>query len=202
MNKIKKELFGIPIGDVLKMKACCKCKLSEYRRNVVIGRGDNTQTPYKLDRQTDILFIGEAPGKSEDLLGFPFVGESGRLLDNMISKANHLLFEEDFKEDRLFPSYYITNTVLCRPTDEKFGDNRQPTPLEVLQCSSNVINVYKHITPKLVVFVGKVSEKFYKKEFKRAKSIQHPAYILRNGGVNSAIYLDNVRKLMEIFRTI
>lgn len=166
---------------------CTKCKLHHYRRKIVTGRG---QVP------ADILFIGEAPGKSEDLLGCPFVGPSGKLLES--------LFHEAAKDAGLvaIPSHYITNTVFCRPTDEFMGQNREPEREEVLACMPNVMRIYKRVEPKIVVFIGKVSERYYGKEFPMSSSIYHPAFLLRGGGPASPYYLQTVNKLSTIFKEV
>lgn len=74
---------------------CKKCRLSEMRTNVVIGKGN---------RNADIMFIGEGPGQQEDLTGIPFVGPAGQLLDKMLAAVNLSL--EDV---------YVANIVKCRP---------------------------------------------------------------------------------------
>lgn len=170
-----------------KIKSCRRCQLHRFRKNVVLGRGT---------MPADILFIGEAPGKSEDLLGEAFVGPSGALLDSLMKDAQ---LEASLPA---IPSFYIVNTVLCRPTDEKFGDNRAPSPLEVCQCTDNVMNIVDKVRPQIVVCVGKIAEKYYKKEFGLTFSIQHPAYILRVGGKNTPQYKHNFRLLSEAFEVL
>lgn len=203
INKVKK-FYGLSEIEIDKIRNCKKCTICQYRKNVVIGRSnliDNKMEFAFLFKDTvDILFIGEAPGMSEDLLGFPFVGASGRLLNILISKTVNEIKKEfvDFEE----PVYFITNTILCRPCDEKRGDNREPTKEEILNCSPNVMQIVKSMKPKQIIFIGKVAENAYKREFKSAKSIQHPSYILRNGGVNSAVFFDNLNRLKEIFLTV
>jgi DNA polymerase len=180
---ISNEKF--PKWFVLKMQTCARCQLRLMRRNVVIGRGE---VP------ADIAFIGEAPGKTEDLLSEAFTGQSGKLLDKLISDSLKLA------EIKKVPSVYFTNCVLCRPTDEAFGDNRQPSQIEVASCSSNVNRIIKYVKPKIVVFVGKIAEKYFKKEFPYTVSIQHPSFLLRQGGTASSYYSYNVRKLSEVYR--
>lgn len=169
------------------MRQCTACDLHKHRRNVVVGRGTFPAS---------ILYIGEAPGKSEDLLGEAFVGPSGVLLDALMLDASRALNLPSV------PSFYLVNTVMCRPTDEWQGDNRQPTPIEVCQCTRNIMSVALVVKPKLVVCVGKVAEKYYKKEFGLTYSIQHPAYILRNGGKDTPQYAHNLRLLTEAFEEL
>lgn len=168
------------------MKKCAICQIRKYAKNVVIGRG---AIPAK------VLFIGEAPGKSEDLLGQSFVGISGNLLNALIQSACEKLRIK-------IPSCFFINCVMCRPTNEKHGDNREPSFLEVMNCSKNVNLIIKMINPRIVVCVGKVAEKYYKKEFPYCYSIQHPSYILRQGGVNTPAFFHNVKLLYEALKEI
>ncbi len=131
-----------------------------------------------------VLFIGEAPGKSEDLMGEAFVGAAGRILDNLIDEAH-------------ITSFYIINCVLCRPTDEFQGPNREPKEAEVLACTKNVMGIIKRVEAEYVILLGKVAEKYFGKEFPDAIILNHPAYLARQGGVRSPNYPINLRKLKE-----
>ena len=166
-------------------KECSKCKIAKFRRNRVIGRGSIP---------ADILFIGEAPGKSEDLLGYSFVGPAGVLLDKMLYDVSSKISLDNM------PSFYITNVIQCRPCEEKFGDNRQPEPLEILNCMENFMNVYHKVNPKLIIFIGRIAEKYYKKEFPNSCHIIHPASLLREGGTASPNYLSSINILTEAFK--
>lgn len=165
---------------------CSGCGLSAFRRQVVIGRGS---VP------ADILFIGEAPGKTEDLRGLPFVGRSGKLLNQIIEEAGQQAGLTNL------PTYYITNVVGCRPTDSQHGPNRQPTGEEALACWPRLEEVHKLVKPKLVVFIGKVSKTFCSSAFPQGYHLVHPAYLLRIGGARSPEYANCVREMGEIFRT-
>ena len=85
------------MGIKLKNFICTACELSKHRRNMVIGRGSIP---------ADALFLGEAPGESEDTIGEAFVGKSGKMLDEMVLEACR---------NQPVPSYFISNAVLCRP---------------------------------------------------------------------------------------
>lgn len=176
----------LPKWFIMKCHDCRRCDLHKTRRNVVIGRGSIP---------AEILFLGEAPGKSEDMIGEPFIGAAGKLLDEIIVNAVRL------SESGIKP-YYITNTVMCRPTDSIVGDNRAPAPHEIAACASHVMTIFKIIHPKIVVFVGKVAERFYKKEFSNNITILHPAFILRQGGKNSPLFLQTSRVLSEIIKKL
>jgi len=173
---------------ILKCQSCRRCSLYKTRRNIVIGKG---VCP------ADILFIGEAPGKSEDMLCEPFIGASGKLLDALLDEAVKLaLVNNNINMTKV--SYYVTNTLLCRPTNEIGGDNRQPLPEEVAACAQNIMNIYNCVRPKIVVFVGKVAQKYYHKEFTVNATILHPSFILRQGGKNSPFFLQTARILANI----
>ena len=172
-----------------KLQRCKGCALKAYARNQVIGRGT---IPAKL------LFIGEGPGKTEDLLAEAFVGASGQLLNTLI--------EESAQEaETPIPSYYITNTVMCRPwiweeNDPDQGKNREPRREEILACMLNVLHVASIVKPEFVVFVGRIAEQAYRREFKDGIHITHPAAHLRFGGRCSPTYLLDVRNLSELFK--
>lgn len=176
--------------DVVKIyndiASCELCAMSQFRKNTVPGRGS---------LRAQVLFIGEAPGRSEDLLGEAFVGPSGVVLDSLMRDAAKMC-------EIAVPSFYIVNTVMCRPTDERQGDNRAPTPLEVCNCTPHVMRIARLIKPQIVVYVGKIAEKYYKREFGLSFSIQHPSYILRSGGRESAQYLHNARLLAEAYKEL
>lgn len=181
INKIKKQPRKIPVSLRKDILSCKKCFLSTVRRKnrtPVIGRGSIP---------ADILFIGEGPGVSEELMGIPFIGMAGTLLDKMLLSALDMSV-----------SYYITNCVLCRPTDIKNGQNRPPNITEVLKCKQHVLNIYDIVKPKIVVFVGRVAEKYYKSEFVDTMFIYHPAFLLRGGGEKHPNYLSELRKLEEL----
>lgn len=168
---------------------CGNCGLYRFRSKIVFGRG---KVP------ADILFLGEAPGKSEDLRGKPFIGPSGKLLRDAIRKAASFLA---LPEDRI-PSYYITNVVCCRPTDFKDGPNRPPTEEEVWACRQRLEREILLANPCEVIFLGKVAEHHGKRIRPDGKRLYHPAYILRRGGRESAEYRDFVRELVEVFERV
>jgi len=166
-------------------KECYECGLHRFRKNQVVGAGDIPAS---------ILFVGEAPGRSEDLRAKPFVGPSGKLLRDAMKKAARLL------EVSVLPSYYITNVVQCRPTDSLGGPNRQPTDDEIWACRPNFEAVLNQVKPGVVVFIGKVAEHALKKRFFGAHTLVHPAYILRKGGQSSSEFVKFVRELSVVLQ--
>lgn len=112
---------------------CTKCGLCAGRTHVVFGDGS-------LDAK--IMFIGEAPGREEDLQGHPFVGRAGKLLTDIIEKGMKLSRED----------VYITNPVKCRPPG-----NRVPKPDEVAHCMPYLDRQIETIRPKAIVAVGRTA---------------------------------------------
>jgi uracil-DNA glycosylase family 4 len=111
--------------------SCVRCQLAENRTQVVFGVGDPG---------ADLLFVGEGPGAEEDRLGEPFVGRSGKLLDQLV------LEEMGLTRDR----FYIANVVKCRPPD-----NRDPRPEEIEACSPWLEQQLALIQPRVVVTLGR-----------------------------------------------
>jgi len=166
---------------------CTACPLSRFRRRVVLGKGTIP---------AQILIVGEAPGKSEDLRGEPFVGPAGRILHSAIEDATEL------SEHTLTPTIYITNTVACRPTDTPRGPNREPTKKEILTCMPRFQATVRMVAPQEVILLGKVAEVAYKRLYPDAVCLRHPAYILRKGGTESTEYRGLVRGLVDVFNKI
>jgi DNA polymerase len=153
------------IGD------CKRCKLSKGRTNIVFGEGNP---------DTRVMFIGEAPGREEDLQARPFVGDAGMLLTRLIEKMG-------FKREDV----YITNIVKCRPPM-----NRNPYDDEIERCRSFVEKQIGIINPEVIMCLGRISAQTligYKGvkmtairgNFFDYKGIPlmptfHPAYLLRN----------------------
>jgi DNA polymerase len=150
--------------------ACTACGLHKTRTQTVLGVGDE---------QADWLFIGEAPGAEEDRLGEPFVGQAGKLLDNMLAAIGLNRAE----------NVYICNVLKCRPPG-----NRNPTPEEVAQCSPHLLQQIELIKPKLIVAMGRFAAQTLLETSASIASLRgrvhryagvplivtyHPAYLLR-----------------------
>lgn len=109
---------------------CQKCpSLCQSRSQVVFGNGNE---------QAQILFIGEAPGATEDKEGIPFCGASGKVLQELLNTIN--LNREDI---------FITNTILCRPEN-----NRNPEKEEVNNCRERLDQLINIMQPKVIVTIG------------------------------------------------
>jgi DNA polymerase len=154
-----------------RVSACRLCRLCEKRTNTVFGVGD---------RSADWMLIGEAPGEHEDRLGEPFVGQAGKLLDNML-RALTLTRETNV---------YIANVIKCRPPG-----NRNPEPDEVARCEPYLQRQVSLVKPKLIVALGRFAAQSLLKTDASISSLRgrvheyegvpvvvtyHPAYLLRS----------------------
>jgi uracil-DNA glycosylase family 4 len=179
-------------------KECEACPLHENRNNVVLAGGT---LPF------DICFIGEAPGLAEDHIGYPFIGPSGKLLQEMISDA---IEESDIG---YIPDMAFTNTVCCRPV--KDNQNVPPKKSEMKACTPRLASFLRRFSKEqfYIVLVGQVAAT-YAKNFlpsidltaraTRGEIIQilHPSAILRTEGVRQNLqYKKNMLKISELLRT-
>jgi uracil-DNA glycosylase len=114
--------------------ACTRCRLSEGRTQVVFGVGDP---------DADLMFVGEAPGFHEDKQGYPFVGQAGKLLDQLLGGIG--LSREDV---------YIANVIKCRPPG-----NRDPMADEIEACEGHLFRQVELIQPRLVATLGNFATK-------------------------------------------
>ncbi|HEX6733588.1 MAG TPA: uracil-DNA glycosylase [Azonexus sp.] len=151
--------------------ACRICPLCEQRQQAVLGVGD---------RQPEWLFVGEGPGAEEDARGEPFVGQAGKLLDNMLAALDIARGNK----------VYIGNAVKCRPPG-----NRTPETAEIAACRPYLERQIALLKPKIIVLLGKVAVHSVLHEDKSLASLRgrrfdyagipvvvtyHPAYLLRN----------------------
>ncbi len=149
---------------------CTRCKLYQWRTNIVFGEGDPTSR---------VVFIGEGPGEEEDKQGRPFVGRAGQLL-NLMMKAAGLNREDVF----------ITNIVKCRPPK-----NREPEKDEIIACAPLLQKQLTIINPEIIVTLGKPAITALSGEKVAITKIRgrimlingrkvlptyHPAFLLRN----------------------
>jgi uracil-DNA glycosylase family 4 len=113
---------------------CTKCRLAQGRTQVVFGVGDPS---------ADLMFVGEAPGYHEDQQGKPFVGQAGKLLDNLLAGIG-------LSRDQV----YVANVLKCRPPG-----NRDPQPDEIEACESHLFRQISLIEPKVVATLGNFATK-------------------------------------------
>jgi uracil-DNA glycosylase len=113
---------------------CTRCRLAEGRTQVVFGNGNP---------DADLMFVGEAPGFHEDKLGYPFVGQAGKLLDQLLDGIG-------LTRDQVF----VANVLKCRPPG-----NRDPMPDEIESCEPHLFRQIELIEPKVVATLGNFSTK-------------------------------------------
>lgn len=150
---------------------CRLCGLCEKRTQTVFGVGD---------READWLLIGEAPGQQEDLQGEPFVGQAGKLLDNMLRAVTLQRGE----------NVYIANVLKCRPPN-----NRDPEPNEVASCEPYLKRQVALLRPRVIVVMGRFAAQSILRTQASIASLRgrvheyegvpvivtyHPAYLLRS----------------------
>ena len=154
------------------VSACVDCALHAKRNKTVFGVGGEN---------ADWMFVGEGPGADEDAQGDPFVGQAGKLLDNMLAAI---------KLGRTEKNVYICNVVKCRPPG-----NRNPEPEEALKCEPYLHRQIELVKPKLIVALGRVAALNLLAREASIASLRgrvleyrgtplivtyHPAYLLRN----------------------
>ena len=169
------------IGD------CRRCKLCDTRTNIVFGEGNPGAR---------VMFIGEGPGRDEDIQARPFVGRAGQLLTAIIEKGMNISR----------PDIYIVNVVECRPTvDLKFERDRPPEQDERDACGPFLLRQIEIISPEVIVTLGNPSTQFLLSIKQGITTVRgkwfnhrgipvmptyHPSYILRNGGDASSLKKD------------
>ncbi|MSQ61382.1 MAG: uracil-DNA glycosylase [Dehalococcoidia bacterium] len=172
------------------VRACTRCELARTRTRAVPGEGP---------ADAEVMFIGEGPGFNEDQQGRPFVGQAGKLLDQLIELAG--LRRQDV---------FITNIVKCRPPG-----NRDPLPNEIEACSGYLTGQLETIAPRIVVTLGRYSmARFFPGQtISRIHghsevignvtymAMYHPAAALRQQALRQAIEAD-FRKLGEIIAAL
>jgi DNA polymerase len=173
----------------------CTCDLKKTATQPVFGDGNP---------DSEIVFIGEAPGKKEDQTGTPFIGAAGKFLTEMLGTIK--MKREDI---------YITNIVKYRPPE-----NRDPTELEKQQCANWLRAELKFIKPKLIIFLGRHSMNHFFPDLKISDAhgkyihaelsdfpvhnflpLYHPAAALYNGGLRAEL-LKDFKKIPGILKKL
>ncbi|UCE71030.1 MAG: uracil-DNA glycosylase [Nitrospiraceae bacterium] len=170
------------IGD------CQRCKLCRGRTNIVFGEGSS---------HARLMFIGEGPGRDEDLQARPFVGEAGKLLTRLIEKMG-------MKREEV----YIANIVKCRPPN-----NRDPEEDEISSCRPFVERQAQIISPDVIMSLGRVSAQsilgmkmpigklrgnFFSFNDIPLMPTYHPAYLLRNPKDKWLVWADAQKALSKL----
>ncbi|MBV9887719.1 MAG: uracil-DNA glycosylase [Acidobacteria bacterium] len=170
------------IGD------CTRCKLHKGRNKIVFADGDP---------KAKLVFVGEGPGRDEDMQGLPFVGRAGKLLTQMIEAMG--LQRTDV---------YICNVVKCRPPE-----NRLPEPDEIKTCSPFLLRQLEVIDPKVIVALGACAAQtllqttrgisHFRGQWqdfggRKLMATYHPAYLLRNPPAKADVWKDLQMVMAEL----
>jgi uracil-DNA glycosylase family 4 len=173
------------IGD------CQRCKLCKGRTHIVFGVGNPA---------AELMFVGEGPGRDEDLQGEPFVGRAGQLLTEIITKGMKLQRAD----------VYIANVVKCRPPE-----NRNPEADEIAACEPFLIRQIEIIKPRVIVALGKFAAQTLLRDTTPITRLRgrwfdyhgiklmptlHPAYLLRNPADKKLVWEDIKMVLQELGR--
>lgn len=166
---------------------CTLCRLHKGRTHLVFGVGNP---------DAKLMFIGEGPGRDEDLQGEPFVGRAGQLLTKIIQAMGYKRSD-----------VYIANIVKCRPPE-----NRNPEPDEIQTCVSFLLKQIEIINPKAIICLGKFAAQTMLETLEPITRLRgkmgeykgipvmptyHPAYLLRNPDAKKVVWED-VKKVMKI----
>lgn len=192
---IKISITDVECGKGKKLKAlydeiggCARCALCRTRANFVFGAGSP---------ESELVFVGEAPGRDEDIQGIPFVGRAGQLLTKIIEAMG-------LSRSKVF----ICNVLKCRPPD-----NRNPLPSEILECEEHLLRQLDIIKPKVICALGKFAAqtllksetpitalrgKFHDYHGIRLMATYHPAYLLRNPGEKKVVWGDMKKIMAEL----
>jgi uracil-DNA glycosylase len=184
---------ALSAGSLEKLRAeigdCRRCKLCAGRKNIVFGVGNPNAR---------LMFVGEGPGRDEDLQGEPFVGRAGQLLNDIITKGMGLKRAD----------VYIANVVKCRPPD-----NRNPEPEEVAACEPFLKKQIDLVRPEVIVGLGKFAVQTLLQSkipitklrgtWHRYHGIKlmptfHPAYLLRNPADKKLVWEDIKKVIKEL----
>ncbi len=170
---------------------CFRCELGRSRKNLVFGVGN----PHAR-----LVFVGEAPGRDEDLQGEPFVGEAGQILTRLITRMGFA------RQD-----VYICNVLKCRPPG-----NRDPQKDEIEQCGPFMLRQVKAIGPEVIVALGafaahtllqttapisKLRGKFHDYHGIPLMPTFHPSFLLRNRG-NTEVYWTVWEDMVQVLRKL
>jgi DNA polymerase len=188
--KLKEKALEVLRLEILKSECCQLCKT---RTNLVFGAGNPS---------AKLVFVGEAPGREEDLQGLPFVGRAGQLLTKIIESIG--LERKDV---------YICNILKCRPPD-----NRNPFPTEILACEGYLVRQLERIKPRVICALGKFAAqtllksqtsitqlrgKFYDYHGIKLLPTFHPAYLLRNPQGKRLVWEDmkKIKRVLQKHKT-
>lgn len=144
---------------VNKWKSCQRCSLHQGRHRVVLARG-------KIP--ADVVFLGEAPGDSENVTGLPFDGPAGAKLDSIVKASGIDAFRLLF-----------ANLVGCFPSEAKASGDHRPPPEAIKACAPRVSELIEMAKPQLIVLLGDTAQSWYPDARIAKLSMVHPSAILQ-----------------------
>ncbi len=171
------------------LDGCSRCSLCQQRNHIVFGAGNT---------QARVVLVGEAPGREEDLRGYPFVGEAGQLLEKILQAMG--LSRQ---------TVYICNVIKCRPTG-----NRDPKPDEIAACEPFLKQQLAIIKPEIIITLGRFAAQTLLRttapigrlrgQWREYEGIAlmptfHPAYLLRNPSGKRPVWED-IKLVMQRFK--
>ena len=186
LNNMSKKMSLVEIDQ--EIGDCTRCKLHEGRTNIVFGDGN---------QNARLVFVGEGPGRDEDIQGRPFVGRAGKLLTKIINAMG--LQRSDV---------YICNVVKCRPPE-----NRNPEADEMTTCGQFLAKQIDSISPEVIVCLGSIAAKYLLNSKASLGSMRgefhtygnskllvtyHPAALLRNPNFKKPLWEDMKLVLNEL----
>jgi len=166
---------------------CARCPLNATAGSHVLAKGDIP---------CDVLYLGEAPGSSEDSLSEPFIGPAGKLMDRLLSESKPRYGETSLKQHY---KYLLSNILACAPwLDLQARTVREPSKEEAQACSPRIIELIELAKPKGIVYVGRVAERFGPDTNLPTIEITHPAYFLHETSPRKDLVLDWKRNVLKL----
>ncbi len=156
-----------------KWSKCTRCEISCRVKSFFRANGN----------RCDYLFVGEAPGPSESVVGRPMVGQSGKLLDTLLAEVE-------------MKNYVITNVIACYPKGDENGF-RLPSKQEIANCKERLDEFVEIVRPRWYISLGKVAKANPPTGTSYHLELDHPSFIVRSGGVDSLVYRRNKHKLIS-----
>jgi uracil-DNA glycosylase family 4 len=188
-DSLADDAFGSETVESIRLDLgnCHRCSLGDSRTNLVFGAGNE---------KADIVFVGEAPGRDEDLRGEPFVGEAGQLLTKIIQAMGFA------RED-----VYICNVLKCRPPK-----NRNPQNEEIEACQPFLLRQLQAISPKIIIALGTFAAQTLLRTRAPISQLRgrvhdyhgiplmptfHPAFLLRNPARKREVW-DDMKEVLKM----
>jgi DNA polymerase len=149
---------------LMQARGCTRCsELASTRKSVVFGAGN---------ADAELMFVGEAPGASEDEQGLPFVGRAGKLLETLLAEIGLERAE-----------VFITNVLMCRPPG-----NRDPLPLEITNCQQYLMRKVELIQPSVICTLGNFSTKLLRQDPTGITRLHGKPEVIMLGSRNVRLY--------------